>query len=325
MAAAARAAARRQAILNSRGDRLAKLTSSARGDDPGGVYVTHDDPPLPTISSGLKDIVGDDAPPPYPAAPIRTSTADTSSDEVQLPDWNSEQQQEFFRALMSGASAGQSGSQGFPPGFPPITGTATDPSAPAAGDPFSALLSSIGGQEGGPFVAAAATPPQPRTLIQKLIPVLHVLSMIALVIWFVAWKEPEEFANTLASTVVHSNEAASEILTGYDTNGIGWKRWARLTGGPASIAGLAIPPLPAFFWAFTTIELLLHSLRLFSEPNAYRPPMLLGLVLPYLPPPFPKAILTSLKYFQMGSLVLDDLAILIFGIGLVVFVSNWRT
>ena len=39
--AAARAAARRQAILNSRGDRLAKLTSSARGEDPGGVYA-HD-------------------------------------------------------------------------------------------------------------------------------------------------------------------------------------------------------------------------------------------------------------------------------------------
>ena len=39
--AAARAAARRQAILSSRGDRLAKLTSSARGDDPGGVYA-HD-------------------------------------------------------------------------------------------------------------------------------------------------------------------------------------------------------------------------------------------------------------------------------------------
>ena len=39
--AATRAAARRQAILNSRGDRLAKLTSSARGDDPGGVYA-HD-------------------------------------------------------------------------------------------------------------------------------------------------------------------------------------------------------------------------------------------------------------------------------------------
>lgn len=36
---AARIAARRQAILNARGDRLARLTSSARGDDPGGVYA----------------------------------------------------------------------------------------------------------------------------------------------------------------------------------------------------------------------------------------------------------------------------------------------
>lgn len=41
MAAARTAAARRQAILNSRNERLAKLTSSARGEDPGGVYA-HD-------------------------------------------------------------------------------------------------------------------------------------------------------------------------------------------------------------------------------------------------------------------------------------------
>jgi GET complex subunit GET2 len=53
--------------------------------------------------------------------------------------------------------------------------------------------------------------------------------------------------------------------------------------------------------------------------------MLLGLVLPYLPPPFPQAILTSLRYLQMGSMVLDDLSILVFGIGLVIFVSNWAT
>lgn len=35
----ARLAARRQAILGSRGERLARLSSSARGDDPGGVYA----------------------------------------------------------------------------------------------------------------------------------------------------------------------------------------------------------------------------------------------------------------------------------------------
>jgi len=38
MSATAKAKARREAILGARGDRLKKLTSSARGDDSGGVY-----------------------------------------------------------------------------------------------------------------------------------------------------------------------------------------------------------------------------------------------------------------------------------------------
>lgn len=53
--------------------------------------------------------------------------------------------------------------------------------------------------------------------------------------------------------------------------------------------------------------------------------MLLEIALPYLPAPLPQAILTLLKYSQMVSMVIDDLAILVFGIGLVIFVSNWAT
>ncbi|KAF8508474.1 hypothetical protein JB92DRAFT_2952835 [Gautieria morchelliformis] len=317
--AAARAAARRQAILNSRGDRLAKLTSSSRGEDPGGVYA-HDGSSLPSLGSGLKNIVGEEST--LPTSPADSSITSTKGGvaDAQMPEWNPTQQQELLRALMGNAGANQ-------PSFqvpPSIAGDpSADPSAPPAEDPISALLASLGGGAGNPTPNVA--PSRPRTLTQKLIPVLHVLSMLAMLVWFVVWKEPETFELSWLASTVKSEGSEQEAFLGYKLKGFGWRRWARLARGPPTIAGLVVPPLPAFFWAFTTLELALHSLRLFAQQDDYYPPMLLGLVLPYLPPPFPQAILTSLRYLQMGSMVLDDLSILVFGIGLVIFVSNWAT
>jgi GET complex subunit GET2 len=51
--------------------------------------------------------------------------------------------------------------------------------------------------------------------------------------------------------------------------------------------------------------------------------MLLALVLPHLPPPLPLIIDNSLKYMQMGSLFLDDLAGLVVGIGFIIYFSSW--
>jgi len=51
--------------------------------------------------------------------------------------------------------------------------------------------------------------------------------------------------------------------------------------------------------------------------------MLLAMALPHLPPPFPSIIVNSLKYMQMGSLFLDDLAGLVVGIGFIVYFSGW--
>jgi hypothetical protein len=53
--------------------------------------------------------------------------------------------------------------------------------------------------------------------------------------------------------------------------------------------------------------------------------MLLALALPHLPPPFPSIIVNGLKYFQMGSIFLDDLASLVVGIGFIVLFASWFT
>lgn len=51
--------------------------------------------------------------------------------------------------------------------------------------------------------------------------------------------------------------------------------------------------------------------------------MLLSLVLPHLPPPFPSIIINGLKYLQMAGAFLDDLAGLVVGIGFIVLFAGW--
>lgn len=43
------------------------------------------------------------------------------------------------------------------------------------------------------------------------------------------------------------------------------------------------------------------------------------MVISNLPPPFPNAIQTGLKYLQMGGAVMDDLSVLVFAVGVIVW------
>jgi len=105
-----------------------------------------------------------------------------------------------------------------------------------------------------------------------------------------------------------------------------WRRWANLgRGSPALVDTLErfrVQIVP-FFWAFTTLQIALHSLRIVSGFDSVQPPTLLAMVLPHLPSPLPSIITNGLKYMQMGSLFLDDLAGLIVGLGFIVYFSGW--
>lgn len=175
---------------------------------------------------------------------------------------------------MGNAVAGQPSLQ-----VPPIAADPNVPSATPGEDPMSAFLASLG--DGPRNSKLDVTPLRPRTLTQKLLPVLHVLSMLAMLAWFVVWKEPEAFEASWLSGG-STLQGSEKGFVGYNLKEFGWRRWARLARGPSTIAGLAVPsvvrhmlaslPLakiyykPAFFWAFTTLELALHSLRLFTQP-----------------------------------------------------------
>ncbi|KAJ6569402.1 hypothetical protein B0H19DRAFT_1257055 [Mycena capillaripes] len=350
MSAAARAEARRKAILSRGTDRLAKLTTSGRGED--AAYAPEvADPPLPTFPTSaptnLGNFVGEETPMPRPRSrvPSRTNanangaTQANPSNPFGMPDpsaWSAEQQTQFLQALMGGG--------GSPPSMPALTsgagaglgGSPAPEANPFAGmgmenNPFAAMMAAAAGGGGGagfpPMGADAGMPgmgmgmgkaPEmtpPKTLAQRLMPALHLIAVWTLLLYFVFVQEP----------------ATHDVTSGGvgEPGGIGFAwRWRQLIGGAkgglgAFASGWGVHALP-FFWAFVTLELVLHSLRIFSGFDAFRPPTLLALALPHLPPPIPSVIVHSMKYLQMGSMFLDDIAAVIVGIGLVIWLATWR-
>ncbi|KAI0089902.1 hypothetical protein BDY19DRAFT_91760 [Irpex rosettiformis] len=331
-----RAEARRKAILARRGDRLAKLTSSARGED-APAYL-HDDPPLAPLpkAGNLERFVGEETvlpTPPTASRPVaRNSSASPFADfgipTESTPDpsiWSEEQQARLLNALMAGAQSRSGTQTPQPPSA--IEGPNDSNANPNGnfpeGDPFAALMAMMGQQgagekDGGPgplnlgmLQQNMFSPPAPpvsaqRTLLQKVMPVVHLLAGWLLLAYFVIWREPQAYG-------VKQRAA--------DVSESGWRRWAEL-GSRSPEDGWGVQFVP-FFWAFTTLTLLLHTWRIFKGLDPVRPHMLVSLALPHLPPPIPSVVLNGMKYWQICSVFLDDIAVLLFGIGLIIWFSSW--
>jgi len=295
MSAAERAEARRKAILSRGGDRLAKLTSSARGE--GAVHLHND--PVPNISQGMRNFVGEETsmpPPPNRGSPSPSSQPSYQSTAPLDPSvWSQEQQMQLLQAMM-----GQP-----PPVMPPSNGQ----DATSGPDHFSAMLASAVEQQ-KKSGSASTSAQKPQTRLQKLMPIIHLGSIWCLLAYFVLYKEPQIYDEG-----VHTMEYSRSDV---------WGRWADF-GRTTHVSGVWRLALVPFFWAFTTLEIVLHSMRIFSGFDVVQPPTLLSLVLPQLPPHFGSYIMNGLKYLQMGSLFLDDLAGLLVGIGFIILFSSWIT
>ncbi|KAG8220705.1 hypothetical protein J3R82DRAFT_3001 [Butyriboletus roseoflavus] len=298
---AARAEARKKAILSRGGDRLAKLTTSARGQD-APAYIHNDVP-----GRGSAAFIGEEMsmPPPPPPPKETPRPPPPPPPFMAQPDssaWSDEQQHQFMQALMGSALN--------PAAFPQSQSSLPPPTT---GDPFAnmmAQLSRMNPPQGGAAVGKAPAPPaspKPPTRLQKWMSLLHLVCMWCLLAFFVLWKEPQVFVEKSASTV--------EVAF--------WKRWPRLaTQGPleGGVWGVQVVP---FFWAFMTLQVMLHSLRIFSGQNQIQPPVLLSLALPHLPPPLPSIITNGLRYLRMGSAFMDDIAAIVFGIGMIILITSW--
>lgn len=186
--------------------------------------------------------------------------------------WSEEQQQQLLSALMGGAN----GPRSFP-GQQPIA--SSEDTALPEDNPLAALMSMMGPLPGGKDGAGMPPgmippnlfgPPQPpagpaqKTLLQRIMPIIHFAAGWLLLAYFVLWKEPAAYV-------------AQPHTSG--TLDSGWRRWAELgwqrpegSWGVQSVVRDILAcylsyshmiPQP-FFWAFTTLTIVLHSWRIFN-------------------------------------------------------------
>ena len=123
------------------------------------------------------------------------------------PVWSNEQQLQTFLG-------------GPPPSDPFNINTPVINSA-VPDDPLIALMSSLGTDPGMGWgagdVSQSIAEAKPKTVIQKLLPILHIIAVWALVAFFIFWQEPESF-RARNSAVVSTGDM--------------WNRWARLASSP---------------------------------------------------------------------------------------------
>ncbi|KAI6043788.1 hypothetical protein EDC04DRAFT_2866210 [Pisolithus marmoratus] len=313
---AARAEARRKAILGRGSDRLAKLTTSARGEEATS-YIQTGVPVRTGASTDLASFTGEETPPLPHVNVSRTSPSPPSvSDAAGAPAsapidpsmWTDDQQRQLMQALMGGGGAPRTPFSLPPQGQPP---TDADPMST-----FLAQLAQANQAQGRGFGSAAAASGQspltqtPPSRLQNMIPLIHALCMWCLLAFFVLWKEPSVYAEKAA---VHQSEVSI------------WRRWQMLGyRRPEDEGGWGVQLVP-FFWALMTVEIMLHTIRIFTGHAQLNPPKLLALAIPHLPPPFPSLLMDALRYLRLGNSFVDDIALIVFGIGVIVMVAGWLT
>jgi GET complex subunit GET2 len=183
-------------------------------------------PPYSTPRGDLSNFIGEDPLPPPPLTSDQPSRH-ASGPGISLSDttarlggsspdpsvWSNEQQQQFLQTLLGGP----------PPSQPhPYDVNAPVTNSAAPDDPLLALMSSLGVDagigRGAGAVSQSKAETKPKTAIQKLLPILHVIAVWALVAFFIFWQEPEAF-RARNSAVVSTGDI--------------WNRWARLANSPA--------------------------------------------------------------------------------------------
>lgn len=181
-------------------------------------------PPYPEPRGDLSSFIGEDPLPslvsdqqsrhvPDPRLTQLDSAARLGDAPPDPSAWSNEQQQQFLQALLGGSSLGEPH---------PLNVNAPDTNSPVPDDPLMALMSSLGVGTGIGQGAGAASQSRaevkPKTFIQKLLPIFHVIAVWALVAFFVFWREPEAF-RARNSAVVSTGDI--------------WNRWAWLASSPA--------------------------------------------------------------------------------------------
>lgn len=209
-------------------------------------------------------------------------------------------------------------------------------------NPFAAMMGGVGfpgagGADGGDFMAqmmasmsaggppgagglpstpVSPFPPVQKTMLDRVFPLIHFVSMVLLALYAVLVAEPAKRVSMLGMG-----------------EGVQWHVWGSLihsapaTGvkGLMGFGGLSQVPL---FYLFITVELLLQTTRALLLRDRPPPPSLLSTLLPFLSqfsPALALALKTGFSYIALLGICLNDLAVLVFVVGMVVVLSNWST
>lgn len=330
--AAERAEARRKAILAKRGDRLAKLTTSARGDD--ATTYLQDDPPSFSKSFLGEDAVLDTLTPPRhstspspsstpnrhvvpsssastPPAPSSTIDAGSLFGDVDSSVWSPDLQEQFRQALLnttppsapfSRVPAGTSnrvsslGSTAGTENDRPATDPLADTFAPfingQQGKLFEVYEKLMGGQN--PAVTSAAN----RT--KAILGLLQTILSWLLLAYFVWWVEPAAYVQQVGSLDVGR-----------------WSRWAVLGENQLKMSEVLLTfrvhPVP-FFWAFAALEI---SFRFYTIRGSFAPENTIQSLLGIIPGLSSVGGIVSIVW-----LFLNDLASIVFGLGVIVCLAS---
>lgn len=320
--AAERAKARRAALLNRGSDRLAKLTTSARGGEDT-TYLQHDRPlgPSlgPSLAPSLTNFLGEDSgasTPVPPSTPQRRPLRAESASPAHLH-------------APSAASTGYTRSASMPPSSSLAALAAASPPPPnfedfASGLPpgmalpplFEQILAGAGAGGGGPgdnpFAALfpqgmpqmpqdgqtpAPQAPRARTFSQRLLGLLRLVAVLLLVGWAVYWQR------------LHSASWEQRA-----------RAWGDLNQRRDNREVLMLPTM--FFWTFLALLIGQHAFRILDDNEPVALPTLVSFALPHLPSPLPAIIVNGARYYNLLSLVLDDIAVLVFALGVVIWYNG---
>ncbi|EJT98981.1 hypothetical protein DACRYDRAFT_24086 [Dacryopinax primogenitus] len=282
----ARAAAesRRQKILASRGNRLAKLTNTGRGGE-GSVF---DHGPLVSASSSdlRPTFLGDNEP--SLLAPVTYETADVAAASPSPSKYT------VRSKPLSMDSFGN-----------PSANFSNGPNPNVSQDSFMATMQSMASRHGSSRSSQQPEPvfPQPQSQVSRWLPFVHVSSVLCVVVYAIVVLEPSAWRES--SGLWRSPSAL-----------IFWNRWKALLASKDNV-----PTVPLFY-VFLALQLGLHGMRLLLERNLPPTPGLINSILPYLPSRFQLYIATSIKYTVIAEQFLDDVGLLVFILGAVVWMAN---
>jgi len=322
-----RAEARKQKILSKGNDRLAKITGAMKGSH---TYIHSESEPVasepPDVDISKLD--SNDPPPNSSSAEPRllpsSSTSSTSTPQKQsIPDERSTKKNHADQSIKN---------------RPPMNSSIP----PNAADPMLQMMKAMGlelpnpgglpsdqmfGTEGAPnpmmqqaFAGLSGMqmgqPAREKTWADRIFPLINLLTVVGLVVSAVLWWNPlSNYWRLLQGAGQINNEHLKVDLKA---------EWETLypTGSTPSVRQ-ALGPAPVF-WMFVTIELALQATRFMFNWGSAPAPGLLDTLIFSLPRPYSTLASTAVKYFHITSSLIDDLCLLIFGVGCAVLWLEWK-